>query len=524
MTDGNRHRRYSPRTGPPGADGFVRIDVDAATWTGARRGLRCRAARSRRAVVRRRARPHGAVGAGAYRCARSSRSPSRDGALSAVGQLHAPAIRLERAMRDLHGVDARRVCPMTRPWLDHGAWPTPPPTRRGKPDAAPRAPIASCRSRARACTRSRSDPCTPASSSPATSASPPTARPSCGSRNGSATSTRASRRCDRRRHRARRPASLRASPATAPSPTVSPSRWRSRRRSAGQPPPRAVAAARHHGRAGAPVAPRQRRRRDLQRRQRRRDPGALHAVARGHPADGCRVLRPSPDDGSHRARRCRGRSRQRTARPRSARCWSRLDARLRDCRAHLRHDALAAGPHGDDGLSSTPRSRANSLPAASSGAHRAAHSTRAPPIPMRPTTASRSRCPVRTAGDVDARVWIRIEEVAQSIADHPRSCRHAARAAPSAARRRPCGRRGRRPGRGVPRRSSSSRCGSTTTAAWRTLHARDASWFQWPLLEAAIEGNIVADFPLCNKSFNCSYSGHDHLRRAPCARCCSMRC
>jgi Ni,Fe-hydrogenase III large subunit len=40
-------------------------------------------------------------------------------------------------------------------------------------------------------------------------------------------------------------------------------------------------------------------------------------------------------------------------------------------------------------------------------------------------------------------------------------------------------------------------------------HVRDASWFQWPLLEAVIEGNIVADFPLCNKSFNCSYSGHD---------------
>jgi Ni,Fe-hydrogenase III large subunit len=40
-------------------------------------------------------------------------------------------------------------------------------------------------------------------------------------------------------------------------------------------------------------------------------------------------------------------------------------------------------------------------------------------------------------------------------------------------------------------------------------HLRDASWFQWPLLEAVIEGNIVADFPLCNKSFNCSYSGHD---------------
>jgi len=40
-------------------------------------------------------------------------------------------------------------------------------------------------------------------------------------------------------------------------------------------------------------------------------------------------------------------------------------------------------------------------------------------------------------------------------------------------------------------------------------HLRDPSWFQWPLLEVAVEGNIVGDFPLCNKSFNCSYSGHD---------------
>jgi Ni,Fe-hydrogenase III large subunit len=40
-------------------------------------------------------------------------------------------------------------------------------------------------------------------------------------------------------------------------------------------------------------------------------------------------------------------------------------------------------------------------------------------------------------------------------------------------------------------------------------HLRDPSWFQWPLLEAATEGNIVADFPICNKSFNCSYAGHD---------------
>ena len=43
----------------------------------------------------------------------------------------------------------------------------------------------------------------------------------------------------------------------------------------------------------------------------------------------------------------------------------------------------------------------------------------------------------------------------------------------------------------------------------RGTFLRDPSWLQWPLLEAAIEGNIVADFPLCNKSFNCSYSGVD---------------
>jgi Ni,Fe-hydrogenase III large subunit len=49
----------------------------------------------------------------------------------------------------------------------------------------------------------------------------------------------------------------------------------------------------------------------------------------------------------------------------------------------------------------------------------------------------------------------------------------------------------------------------TEAGAIRRCHARDPSWFQWPLLEAAIEGNIVADFPLCNKSFNCSYSGQD---------------
>ncbi len=43
----------------------------------------------------------------------------------------------------------------------------------------------------------------------------------------------------------------------------------------------------------------------------------------------------------------------------------------------------------------------------------------------------------------------------------------------------------------------------------RRCHAHDPSWQNWPLLEYAIMGNIVPDFPLINKSFNLSYSGHD---------------
>ena len=38
---------------------------------------------------------------------------------------------------------------------------------------------------------------------------------------------------------------------------------------------------------------------------------------------------------------------------------------------------------------------------------------------------------------------------------------------------------------------------------------RDPSWFTWPALEILIDGNIVPDFPVCNKSVNGSYSGHD---------------
>jgi Ni,Fe-hydrogenase III large subunit len=45
--------------------------------------------------------------------------------------------------------------------------------------------------------------------------------------------------------------------------------------------------------------------------------------------------------------------------------------------------------------------------------------------------------------------------------------------------------------------------------ALRRVHAHDPSWQNWPLLEHAVIGNIVPDFPLINKSFNLSYSGAD---------------
>jgi Ni,Fe-hydrogenase III large subunit len=46
-------------------------------------------------------------------------------------------------------------------------------------------------------------------------------------------------------------------------------------------------------------------------------------------------------------------------------------------------------------------------------------------------------------------------------------------------------------------------------ATIRRCHPHDPSWSNWPVLEHAVIGNIVPDFPLINKSFNLSYSGHD---------------
>jgi Ni,Fe-hydrogenase III large subunit len=116
--------------------------------------------------------------------------------------------------------------------------------------------------------------------------------------------------------------------------------------------------------------------------------------------------------------------------------------------------------------------------------------------------------PVFDAGDVNARVWVRIREVEQSLALIDQILRRL----PAGAIRVAIDPNGEvREGLGM------AEAFRGDVLVWMRLeggrvtrcHLRDPSWFQWPLLEAAIEGNIVADFPLCNKSFNCSYSGHD---------------
>ncbi|AWK89302.1 nickel-dependent hydrogenase large subunit [Azospirillum thermophilum] len=125
--------------------------------------------------------------------------------------------------------------------------------------------------------------------------------------------------------------------------------------------------------------------------------------------------------------------------------------------------------------------------------------------------------PVLTEGDVNARVWIRIREVEQSLSlveqildRMPGPPQGLDGSAPVPLAALPDGRGGE--GMALVESFRGEILTWVRVAPDGTVdrcHVRDPSWFQWPLLEAAIEGNIVADFPLCNKSFNCSYSGHD---------------
>jgi Ni,Fe-hydrogenase III large subunit len=121
----------------------------------------------------------------------------------------------------------------------------------------------------------------------------------------------------------------------------------------------------------------------------------------------------------------------------------------------------------------------------------------------------RLEVPVRDDGDVNGRVWIRIHEVEQSCSLITQML-NGLPGGPVLAAFDPAGRSCE--GLGLVegfRGDILAWLALDDAGRIRRCHLRDPSWFQWPLLEAAIEGNIIADFPLCNKSFNCSYSGHD---------------
>ncbi|MBI5971391.1 MAG: NADH-quinone oxidoreductase subunit C [Deltaproteobacteria bacterium] len=131
---------------------------------------------------------------------------------------------------------------------------------------------------------------------------------------------------------------------------------------------------------------------------------------------------------------------------------------------------------------------------------------------LRPTDAYRKVPPIPpllTSGDVHARAWVRIVEVRDSIRiirmmlDEMPEGELSVEFTPPA------------PGA----------CGFSAVEGWRgeiiywvqagpqgeinRCMVRDPSSVNWIAIEQAIKGNIVPDFPLCNKSFNQSYSGND---------------
>jgi len=114
--------------------------------------------------------------------------------------------------------------------------------------------------------------------------------------------------------------------------------------------------------------------------------------------------------------------------------------------------------------------------------------------------------PILAEGDVNARVWVRIGEIEQSLSLIEQIIRRMQDGPIALAVAGGSGE-----GLGFAEAFRGDVLVSVRIASGKVArcYLRDPSWFQWPLLEAAIEGNIVADFPLCNKSFNCSYSGHD---------------
>jgi Ni,Fe-hydrogenase III large subunit len=117
--------------------------------------------------------------------------------------------------------------------------------------------------------------------------------------------------------------------------------------------------------------------------------------------------------------------------------------------------------------------------------------------------------PVYQAGDMWHRMQVRIDEIRESLDIVRRAAERDLRAEYCAA----------------PRPIPADRCAISAVEGWRgeIIHwvrtgpnhrlerckIKDPSLNNWPALVEAVEGNIIADFPVINKSFNLSYSGTD---------------
>jgi len=119
------------------------------------------------------------------------------------------------------------------------------------------------------------------------------------------------------------------------------------------------------------------------------------------------------------------------------------------------------------------------------------------------------KVPVLVSGDVHARAWVRVEEIRESV----RIIREVLKTLPEGDLSSAC------------KPPDPDTAGFSAVEGWRgeiiywlqagplgeinRCMVRDPSSVNWLGLEQCIPGNIVPDFPLCNKSFNQSYSGHD---------------
>jgi Ni,Fe-hydrogenase III large subunit len=119
------------------------------------------------------------------------------------------------------------------------------------------------------------------------------------------------------------------------------------------------------------------------------------------------------------------------------------------------------------------------------------------------------RVPVYRTGDVWARTMVRLDEALEAA----RLLEAAAAAAGRGEHRVACGPL-------VPGAHATAVVEAWRGPVWYWIRASgpdslarvkvaDPSFRNWPALEYAVLENIVPDFPLCNKSFNLSYSGSD---------------